>query len=496
MNNFKFFLSFRTALLVLAVSILISNHSFSQVPGPDSSAIYQTVSFLSSRELLGRAPGQYGYNKAAEYFSNKFSELGLTPLGDESFYQNFFIESNKIVGNPSFSSFVNGIKKEYRLSKDYIFRGFTGSGKIESAGLAFCGYGISRPEIGYDDYANIDVRNKVVIVFKQNPSWKIDNNSWGNGYPREKSIIAKNHGAIGIIFVSLPNSINPQAPIGSVLHGEGIQPEDFPQIQIDLSISEDFFKDSGFDIKSLQSLIDSTQSPHSTELKTKVEIDVKAEYIPKAPTKNIVGVLPGNDNTLKDEYIVIGAHLDHVGQQGDSLYFPGANDNASGCAALLESAKILSNKSIKTDRSIVFVIFSGEEQGLLGSDYFVKNLPIPSDKIIAMLNFDCIASGDSLQLGNGKSSPILWSIAKGVDKELKNLSISNTWSGGGADATAFHNVGIPCLYFVSYYSYTHLHKISDNSENVNYSLLTYITKVATNTIIKISGKEYQKEKVY
>ncbi len=112
-----------------------------------------------------------------------------------------------------------------------MFRGFTGSGNL-TLPVAFCGYGISRPELGYDDYEKIDVKNKIVMVFKQNPSWKINDESWGQRYPREKSIIAFEHGAKGILFVSRPNDSKPQPLIGSVMHGEGEQSLDFPHLHL------------------------------------------------------------------------------------------------------------------------------------------------------------------------------------------------------------------------------------------------------------------------
>jgi hypothetical protein len=125
---------------------------------------------------------------------------------------------------------------ELQLGKDFTCRGFTGSGNF-TAQVVFCGYGLSEPELGYDDYKNVDVKNKIVMVFKYNPHWKIDNKDWGSNYPREKSNIAARKGAKGIIFLSLPNDKNPQKPIGSVLHGEGKQLENFPQIHIDIPIA-------------------------------------------------------------------------------------------------------------------------------------------------------------------------------------------------------------------------------------------------------------------
>jgi len=483
---------------IVIVILLISVSTFfysalAQSSFADTENLKNTLNYLCSEELNGRLSGQPGYNKAAEYVAEKFKESGLTPLFGESYYQYFNVETNQISGGLKFYSDYRGKKKEYKLGTDYIFRGFTGSGNLTDKEIVFCGYGFSRPDLGYDDYSGMNVRGKVVLVFKQNPGWQINNSSWGNGYPREKAMTAFEKGALGIILVSLPNTPNPQTAIGSVLEGEGIQMKNFPMLHIELNIAPDFLEGTGFSISQLQSMIDSTNKPHSIELKTSTGIVVKAKYEKEGLTMNIAGILEGSDPVLKNEYIIVGAHIDHVGGQGGEVYFPGANDNASGSAAVLEAVRVLSGMREKLKRSVIFVLFASEEIGLNGSGNFVKGSPVPLNKITAMINFDCIGSGDSIQIGNGKSCPVLWSITKGIDERCKRLMIERTWSGGGADATAFHQAGIPSLYFVSFFSYDNLHKISDRPETLNFSLLKNITDLGIETLLKISGEEYSRE---
>ena len=332
--------------------------------------------------------------------------------------------------------------------------------------VAFCGYGISRPDIGYDDYEKIDVKDKIVMVFKQNPTWKIKDSTWGKEYPREKSRVAYNHGAKGILFVSRPNDEKPQPLIGSVMHGEGEQIDSFPQLHISLEAANDFLSLINMSINECQTKIDEKKSPQSFYTRRWAEIIVNAQYEKSAKTMNVVGKIEGTDPKLKEEYLIIGAHLDHVGSQA-GLLFPGANDNASGSAGVFELAEAFQKSELKPRRSILFVLFASEEQGLFGSKHFVENLKIDTNKIVAMLNLDCIGYGDSIQVGNGKSSPELWNLARKIDKENLNLVVEDTWSGGGADATPFHEKGIPCLYFVSKYSYDHLHLPTDTPETLN-----------------------------
>jgi Zn-dependent M28 family amino/carboxypeptidase len=207
---------------------------------------------------------------------------------------------------------------------------------------------------------------------------------------------------------------------------------------------------------------------------------------------NVVGMIEGSDNKLKNEYVILGAHLDHVGSQA-GLLFPGANDNASGSAAVLELAKAFVKGGVKPKRSVVFVLFAGEEQGLNGSKYFVDNWKKGYNKITAMINLDCVGYGDSIQVGNGKSVPDLWKIAKDLDEISFNSMISRTWAGGGADATPFFENGIPCLYFVTTNSYDYLHLPGDKEETLNPDLFEKVVKLALLTAVEVANGNYQRE---
>src|SRR4030065_982339 len=204
-----------------------------------SDELLRTVKILASAEFDGRLPGSEGYNKAANFSSERFAKIGLLPKGDEGFFQYLDVEYNKIDTPAVFNLIMNKEVFPYILGRDFVFRGFTGAANI-IAQIAFCGYGISRPDLGCDDYEKINVKDKIVMVFKQNPTWKINDESWGNEYPREKSIVAYEHGARGILFVSRPNDEKPQPLIGSVMHGEGEQLDSFPQLHISLEVANDF----------------------------------------------------------------------------------------------------------------------------------------------------------------------------------------------------------------------------------------------------------------
>jgi hypothetical protein len=476
-------MNFKKALFLFTLILFPIVFAHAQI---SKESLMKTVKFLASKELGGRLPGSNGYTKAANYMADELKKLNIKPAGDENYFQKLKVEYDEILAPEHFAIIKKEQRKNYELGKDYIYRGFTGSGKV-IASVAFCGYGLSQNNLGYDDYSGIDVKGKVVVVFKYNPKWNIDNKNFTNGNPREKAIVAAQHGAIGILFVSFPNDAEPQQPIGSVIHGEGEQMTNFPELHIDLPVADELFEGSGYTLKALQTKIDQTKKSFSVPLVPSVDIEVHTKYEKEKEVYNVIGMIEGSDPELKKEYLIIGAHLDHVGNQAGKVYFPGANDNASGSAALIEIARTFTLLSEKPKRTIVFSFFACEEQGLNGSTYFAEHLPFPKEKVKAMINMDCIGYGDSIQVGGGESAPTLWNVAKKIDAENDKLLVAKTWKGGGADAEPFFQKGIPTLYFVTTNSYKHLHMLSDKPETLNQNLFEAITKLAFKTALKISN---------
>ncbi len=486
----------KTLIIYFTITFIITGFLFLENPDDKypgvslikSENLLKTVGYLSSPELAGRMGGSEGYFKAANFIADEFKKIGLKPLGNKEYFQTLNVEYNEIL-SPCVLRNINR-QKTYKLGNDFVCRGFTGSGNV-TAEVVFVGYGFS--EDFYNDYTS-SVAGKIVLMFKQTPNWKIGNNEWNQSL-RYRASKAYSYGAVAVLFVSRPNDINPQKPIGSVMDGEGKYIPDLPMLHIDISVADEFLGKSGETLINLQRKIDSLKSPCMLFTDTQVHIEVNSKYKPEKETVNVIGMLEGSDEVLKNEYIVIGAHLDHAGSQAGEIYFPGANDNASGSASVLEIARTYVNSGIKPKRSIIFALFSNEESGLEGSEYFVKNSPVPLNKITAMLNNDCIGHGDSIQIGNGKSAPLLWEVTRKIDSSFSRLMIDRTWNGGGADATPFHKAGIPSLYFVSFFSYTHLHLQSDKPETLNPSLFESVCRLGYMTSYEIAMGNYIKETV-
>ena len=458
--------------------------------------LLQKVAQLAQPEWSGRQPGTPGYDAAAQAMARRFAELGLKPGGEAGYFQHFPIERNTILPGCELSyEDATGQMVSCTLNEDYLFRGFTGRGSV-LAPVVFCGYGLSLPDQGYDDYADVDVQGKVVLVFKQSPPWQPEQGSWGQAhYPRPKARTALDRGAVAVLMVSRPNDEKPQPVIASLMHGPGEMPLEMPQVQISHQVANALVQGLGMDLAELQSRIDDSRSPFSQPLDRRVRLKVDTAYDPQAETMNVVGVLPGSDPELSDECLVVGAHLDHVGRQSDQVFFAGANDNASGAAAVMAMAEAFVQGRVKPRRSVVFVLFSGEEQGLLGSKRYVGNPALPLDRATAMINLDCVAHGDSIQAWGGKSAPKLWELAYEADRRNERLMKAATGGGGGADAAPFHALGLPTLYFASSYSYTHLHRTSDTVETLNGDMFAALTRVAFRTAAAVAGGGYEREEL-
>lgn len=453
-------------LLVFLFSIQVS----SQVVKPDINLLMKHVNFFTDSKQNGRLSGTNGFDNSIEYCMDYFKSIGVEPVSTEFWPQRFPIDVNVINEALMYIEYEEN-NVELKVGTDFSVRGYSGSGNINED-VIFCGYGFENDL--YSDYASVDVKEKIVMVFKSNPPFIKDLPRMSI---RTKADLAYQKGARAIIFVSQPNQKNPQKPIGSVMHGEGPMHTDMPQVQVTIEVANRLMKNSEYSLSEAQTLLDSLAQPLSFNCNTQAIIKIDADYNEDGSSSNIAGIIRGKDPVLAEEYIMITAHLDHVGAIGNKVYYPGANDNASGSAAVLEIARFISNEVDYIKRSVIFVLFGSEEKGLIGSQFMADNLPVPKEQIVAVFNMDCIAYGDSIMVGNGKSSPILWNIAKELNDKHVNKMVERTWAGGGADLTPFHNKGINGLYFVTTNSYEFLHLPGDKPETLNKDLYKDLVKL-------------------
>jgi hypothetical protein len=372
---------------------------------PDS--IRSHIQYLADDKLLGRYPGTPGYQMAMDYVIANYKKIGVTPAGDDGTYLQK-IKFRNATMNPNttkvlFTKQISSI--QFVANKDIVVLPHYENIKSNvNASLVFVGYGISAPEAGYDDYAGLDVKGKIVVIVRGAPD-TFEGTIRAHSMSRSTIITtAISKGAVGVIERELNNVaiasmaqtvigkglIVPLAKNGKMFQhssrgggGMGlnfyglISLATFNQI---VNLNDDVLSDRLLAMKN--------GKPASFELEGTISAEYESSY-KDFESYNVVGVLKGSDNKLKDEYLVYSAHLDHMGVstpvKGDSIY-NGAHDNASGVACVTEVARLFSK--VKTKRSVIFVMVVGEEMGLLGSSYFATFPTVPKDKIVADVNMD------------------------------------------------------------------------------------------------------------
>ena len=496
MKNFKIKAGLVAALLIffLAFALLQSQEATDNVKN--------IVQHLASDELEGRLAGTVGNEKAASFIIEQFKEISLLPLNG-SYRQDFQITYRKKLSGKSNVNITKIIKrpglppdmwlkakKKWTAGKEFLPVGIS-SDSTASGELAFVGYGISVPDLGYDDYTGIDVKGKIVIIISDS----------ADGQPLDKRFInyttlrykvenAKRHGAIGIVFVKrLSDSANTfyRFKIGGVSSGCGL-----PAIQVKRTEIAKYFPKKN-KLYPVETRLMKTMQPQSfilpdVSMEINVTLDVEKVTIP-----NVYAMLKGREKP--DEYIVVGAHFDHLGHgeiqiKHRSRYvkiYNGADDNASGVAAILELARKFKINPLR--HSILFVSFNGEEMGLLGSDYFVNNPPVQIDKIKSMFNFDMVGRlQDKIIVFGTGSSHTLNAIVRQVAEADSTDYVTNNDGYGPSDHASFISKEIPALFF---FTGTHddYNTPQDDWNRINYKGLLKVVDFAEKIIRETDRKE-------
>jgi aminopeptidase YwaD len=492
-------------LIIIIVSGFYSGGQKDKNPEITASEIQDHINYLASDKLQGRYTGSKGGEMAAEYIEADFKSTGLKPLFNESFRQNFpFVAGIKLSGHNRLLFNINGKEINPKINDEYTPAPF--SGNVDYHGLVvFAGYGISVPDLNYDDYKNLDVRGKAVLIMRYNPEGANPHSEFGkySAY-RYKANTAKEKGASAVIFVSGYIPKNDEDKLMKLNYdGAGPMP-DIGIIQIKREFADKLFKAEGLNFKSVQERIDSLKSPDSfTFNNSKVVISTGVEEIMKT-ADNVGGYLAGNDPELKNEYIVIGAHYDHLGWgETGSLYrgsvpqiHNGADDNASGTTGVMELAEKFASQKENLKRSMIFVCFSGEELGLLGSSYFINNSPVSINKIDAMVNLDMVGRlNPENQLtiyGTGTSS----GFKDLLNNDNKNFNFKLTFIDDGygpSDQSSFYSKDIPVLFFFTG-THTDYHRPTDDADKINSKgeeeVLRYVYDISDNLDESSSKPDY------
>ncbi len=460
-------------LLSLIFLILFATLTAGAASSPDSqqqgfsgAKALAYVEELCKPEYAGRFTGHPGATLAAEWIGGRFESWGLTPAGDDRGWLQVYpmivseqLERAKLtLKNGAFGPV------EYQEGNDFTVYMNSGSGKV-TAEVLFAGFGISEPAMGRDDYAGVDAADKIVLIYRGVPAGDQD---WEFATERDyKMRTAAAHGAAGLLMLDRGDW-----PVrGGTIHEEGYHPA-LPALNVSKKMVRDLFHGTFQDLDLI--LRDLPHKTGSVLLARTLQLQVRMRRIEPGRGENVVALLPGSDPLLREEYLVIGGHMDHNGLGKDGHLYPGADDNASGTAVVMELARHFAALPERPKRSLLFVTFGGEEQGLRGSKHFAHHPPVPAERIAAMFNFDMEGTGDGgARLGGRNYFPevVRTLVASWSDSVLAKTSLGRGWGGSGSDHFHFIEQGIPAFYFSSTGGHPFYHQIEDQPHTLNVASL-------------------------
>jgi hypothetical protein len=459
-----------------------------RLPRPDSALAMDVVRTLADPALEGRGVGTAGLDTARALIQREMKDIGLQPAPDGSWGQPFQVTTGVEASEPTWID-VGGMR--YHLGDSFQPLGFSTNGTLR-APLVFAGYGITAPGYDYDDYAGIDVHDKIVLVLTNEPG-EMDSTSRFDGTVntphaelRTKAINAREHGALGMLVANGPRwhaGEPPRRPHGD---GVGYMTSGLLAAQISDAAAAALLKPTGTGLLERQMAIDQETRPRSAALAESVTVTVNLART-RAAIANVVGVLPGADTA---RVLVIGAHYDHLGYGGENSLAPnehvphvGADDNASGVAAMLGVARTLARQARAGRRpahTLVFCAFTGEEIGLVGSSHFVDDPPLPLERVETMLNMDMVGrlKDDKLIVMGVGTAPEFPGLVDAVNAGF-HFQLKPTPDGfGPSDHSSFYKRKVPVLMLFTG-AHTDYHKPSDTWDKINEPGLWKVTRFAT-----------------
>ena len=493
-----------------------------------SERVAKHVAFLASDKLQGRRAGTTYADEAAAYIEKEFRSYGLKPASTAGFLQPFtFVAAVKLGEGNRFqvTRFLSGTVKDagaksiqtktaagrssLKVGDEFMPLGFSSS-EPAAGEVVFAGYGISAPELQLDSYAGVDPKGKIVMILRgspdgDNPHGKFAEYTQPGLEIQNKTLKAREKGARGVIFVSAENKFAGDR-LSRLHHDLNFLDSGIPTVVVSRDAAASL-------LGSQASLTDAEAKAKETGSAFVIKdqtIDFKTDVIKvNGKSANVVGVLPGSDPQLAAEYVIIGAHYDHLGLGGpeslaanpEGQIHHGADDNASGTAGLLELARVLASERGKIKRSIMFIAFSGEELGLLGSGAYTKSPVIPLGTTVAMLNMDMIGRlrKGSLFIGGMGTSPVWKPLVDKLNGGSQPAPAAGNGSGsrfqlsfgedgfGPSDHQSFYVRDIPVLFF---FTGTHddYHKPGDTADKINAEGLKQVAEFVREIAVSVANE--------
>ncbi len=443
-------------------------------PKADKAAIKAHLSFLADDLLEGRETGSRGYDIAANYVASQFAQYGVAPKGEKGGYlQSVPLRSSRLVPGTAMVElhWAAGVE---RLSDatDFVMSGSAAEDKSSvDAPLVFVGYGIRSDRFKHDDYANIDVKGKIVVVLQGKPGTFPTEEGAHFGSTSEKAKVAAQLGAVGIVTLWTPTTekafgfakmIKNNLFPGMVwLNAAGQPAHHLPTMKgsanLSIPAAKKLFARTSVKLDDVFALAAQNKQLPALDLNMSMRMS-KSSTRADIKSSNVVGVIEGSDPKLKNEYVVLSGHLDHIGQvkekTGDNIY-NGAMDNASGIATMLETARLFSQSGVKPKRSILFVALTAEEKGLLGSDYFATNPTVPAGAMVANVNLDMplLTFDFKNVIAFGAEHSSLKGYASRALEKMGLSLMADPWPAQGiftrSDHYSFVRQGVPSIFIVT-----------------------------------------------
>jgi aminopeptidase YwaD len=461
--------------LLVFLFVIIVTQAVAQKYNPEITIkeLKEDIGYLASDELRGRKSGEPGDLMAAEYIRTKFKNAGLTLMFDNGF-QKFSLVTSAEIGEGNQLA-VSG--SNFEVKKHFLPYAFSGNTNV-TADVVFAGYGleVDRDSLQWNDYKNVDVSGKWVLALQGDPDLENPQSPYIEfSSERSKALFAADKNAAGLILVA-GKKFSETDQLTSLIFDKNSSRYDIPVIQVTREVADKILAGSENTIEKLEAKIDSLNRTLNLKLNSTVSSTVNVNQ-KETETQNVVALLPGTDNNLKNEYLVVGAHFDHLGMGGpgsgsrvtDTLaVHNGADDNASGVAAVIQLAEKLAAEK-KNKRSIIFVAFGAEEMGLVGSKAFTNKPPVETEKMVAMFNFDMVGRLDpksnGLSIGGTQTSKeteaILTDLNTGFELAFSPEGV------GPSDHASFYLQNIP-VFFISTGAHSDYHTPVDDAEFINY----------------------------
>jgi hypothetical protein len=461
----------RKFIIFLLALLLLAAPSFAKVKKVafDEKAALSYIKDLSSDSMMGRKSGQPGAAIAEEYVASKFKEWGLERAGDNgTYFQNFTIEYSNVEEGVVLEIISEKARRSFYYEDDWRVQRLSGSGHF-AAEIVFVGYGIHAPDKDYDDYAGVDLKGKLALLLIESPT-RLEEKLSEEAKIENRIKAAQEQGALGIL--GFRRSSTQSRYFRFRLKKEFYKP-DFVILTVEDRVTNFIFKDLKTELRYLLLEIDNKLKPMSFETGVKAFVSVKAVFDEKRPTRNVLAKITGSDETLKEEYVIIGAHMDHLGINPLGEVMNGADDNASGTAVVMEIARIMKLNRARPKRTVIFALWAGEEQGLLGSRHYTDQPLYPIEKTVTYINMDMVGQGTGrVPFGGVYYGPQIWEVLEErLSEEIKEYVKPGRGGPGGSDYTPFLEKGIPSYGILTQGYHFKYHKSRDDLDLIKPEVL-------------------------